>query len=846
MSAPLFGRVGGWSERAVTSLTRSIYASPWLYLLGTLLLTLGLGYEASTLTLKSKLEDLLPTSAPSVQGMQTLKARIGSADSLVITLMSDDFERVKPVLPEIADTLAKSPDMREVRWRQDLSIINENALIIFPTLAQLDEYYDHLTEAIKDAVKGEMQLFDDEPAAAGQPGAPPSDAGKPRAVWAWGELEQNDALSRAGRRFREERTRFKEYFHNAAHTTIGLQTFPVQPSSDLKFSRRIVEETEATVRRIVEARLGPIGDGQVVTRVDIGGSYRSAIEEENSLRGNLLTSVWSSFALLALILILAFRSVRVFFCVMVPLLCGTVWTAGVIGLTVGYLNMITAFIFAVLLGLGIDFGIHYYGRFREEIASGKSALDAMIITQTSAGEAVLNAQLTTTVAFFALALADFRGFSQFGLVAGIGLLLCHGAVVVVMPAVAFAFERVKPLDLMGFKVDRDGETGEIKRGRFVLAGRFGWTVTLALLAAIVITPRFLDFEYDFRKVSARPKESSTYEKVQYGTTTATAPAVIFADTDAEARAYYDQLKAKVDAAPDGRHPRIKDFQSLFGLVPTEQEAKIERVQKLCRKLKRKVGLFEGDALDGANEILAHCAPRVIGVGDMPDWVKSQFTDKTGKVGEFIYVSPRGSVNDGEIALKFREEMLTLQGPDGKTPVISGKPMVWAEVLLQMKTDGQLITVAALVAVLLVLWFFERAWRPVLLVLVPLFTAFGLTMLVMWATGMKLNFFNMLAAPTLIGLGVDGGTHLYHRYRELGPGSIPYILKNTGWNSFLVALTASMGYLSLLNSNHMGLESLGALTLIAIVSNLFTTFVLLPALLQWSEDRAARKAAAAST
>jgi hypothetical protein len=58
------------------------------------------------------------------------------------------------------------------------------------------------------------------------------------------------------------------------------------------------------------------------------------------------------------------------------------------------------------------------------------------------------------------------------------------AVVVVMPAVAFAFERAKPLDLMGFKVDRDGETGEIKRGRFVLAGRFGWTVTLALLAAM--------------------------------------------------------------------------------------------------------------------------------------------------------------------------------------------------------------------------------------------------------------------------------------------------------------------------------------------------------------------------
>ena len=848
MAGSLFGRLGPWSERAVTALMRSIHGSPWLYLLATLLVTLGLTWSASTLSLKSKLEDLLPTSAPSVQGMQTLKERIGSADSLVITLMTDDFDKVRPVLPEIGERLAKHPDMREVRWRQDLSIIDQNALTIFPSLPQLEEYYADLTETIKDAVKGELKLFDDDdpPGQAPAPGAPSSDAPKERYTWSWAELERNDALSRAGRRFREERARFKEYFHNAAYTTIGLQTFPRTPSSDLKFARRIVEEVEGTVRSIVEARLGPIGEGKVVTRVDIGGSYRSAIEEENSLRGNLLTSVWSSFALLALILVLAFRSVRVFFCVMVPLLCGTLWTAGLVGLTVGYLNMITAFIFAVLLGLGIDFGIHYYGRFREEQAAGKSPLDAMIITQVSAGEAVLNAQLTTTVAFFALALADFRGFSQFGLVAGMGLLLCHLAVVVVMPSVAFAFERVKPLSLMGFKVDRDAETGEIGRGRFALGGRFGWTVSIGLLAAMCITPAFIDFEYDFRKVSSRPKESSTYEKVQYGTTTATAPAVIFADDEAEARSYYDQLKAKVDAAPNGRHERIKDFQSLYGLVPTEQEAKIEVVQKLCRKLKRKVGLFEGDQLDGANELLSHCEPRVIGIADMPDWVKTQFTDKTGKVGEFIYVSPRGSVNDGEIALAFREEMLTLKGPDGKVPQISGKPMVWAEVLLQMKTDGQLITVAALIAVLLVLWFFERAWRPVLLVLLPLFTAFGLTMLVMTLLGMKLNFFNMLAAPTLIGLGVDGGTHLYHRYRELGPGSIPYILKNTGWNSFLVALTASMGYLSLLNSNHMGLESLGTLTLVAIASNLFTTFVLLPALLQWSEDRATRKAAAAST
>jgi predicted RND superfamily exporter protein len=842
--------MGKWAADTVRRLTIAIHRSPYLFLLASVLVTAGMALAAGRIALKSNMEDLLPANAPSVKAMQVLRERLGSADSMVVTLMTDDFKAVIAALPEIASAIAAHPDIREVRYRQDVALIERNALVIFPTLPELEQYYTDLTETIKRAVSKRLDLFgeaDPEDTDATAPhGA--SDGGRApgidgRTSFAWGELEQDTALADLGRRFREERGRYREYFYNTQGTTIGLQIFPRQPSSNVDFSRRILADVDRIVASVVASRLGAVGPGEVVERVDVGGSYRTIVDETDAIKGDVWGSIAGSVALLAVLLILAFRSLRVFFCVMVPLLMGSIWTAGLVGLTIGYLNMITAFIFAVLLGLGIDFGIHYYGRFREEMAAGHGPLDAMIITQVSSGEAVLNAQLTTSLAFFALALADFRGFSQFGVVAGAGVILCHLAVVVVLPAVAFIFERWFPLRLLGFTVERD-ETGAIRRGRFPLHGPFGLTLTAALLLAIVVTPAWLAFEYDFRNTSTVKKVNDNFEAIQHGTTQATAPAVIFAGSEAEARAYQEQLEARVDADVAGKG-RIKSFQSLYSLIPTQQAEKRAVVERICRKLRRKVGVFEGDERDGALELLSHCDPTEVTLADLPDWVRAQFSDKTGRVGEFIFVSPRGSVNDGLVALGFREEMLSLKGPDGAPPMVSGKPMVWAEVLIQMKADGQVITLAALAAVLGVLFWFERSVATVLLILVPLFTAFGLVQIVMVLAGIKLNFFNIVAAPTLIGLGVDGGTHIYHRYKELGPGSIPYILRNTGWSSFLVALTASMGYVSLLGAEHRGIKSLGVLTLIAIAANLFTTFVLLPAILQWREDRRARRDAARS-
>ncbi len=829
-------------ERPIRKLVEFIYAHPYGVFLGALLLAVAMGLMAVKvpgrdgpgLELKSSIQDLLPESAPSVQAMHVLESRLGSADMLVVTLMTNDFDRVKKELGAIAEALEAEEDILKVEWKLDIDVINKNALTIFATLDELKDYYDELTDAIREAVSKSLQLFDDDKKEGSK---------SERFTYSWAELEQDDGLSNMGRSFRKERGNYREYFYNRAYTTIGLQVYPTKSSNNLAFCRHILDLTDKVVRREVESRLGPVGEGQVVTRIDLGGGYRSALEQSDQIASDVVSSAGITLFLLSMVMIIWFRSVRAFFCVMVPLLFGTAWTIGLVSISVGYLNLITAFIFAVLLGLGIDFGIHYYGRYREERAAGMVPLEAMVITHLECGEASVLACLTTTFAFFALTLADFKGFSQFGAVAGAGVLLCVLAVMVVFTSLTFIFERIRPLKLKGYKVDRDA-AGDVRRHRFPLGARTALFAVAIALAGMISGVSTIGFEMDFRKLGEKNTGAKKdYEEIQYGTSQATSPAVIFATSEEEARSLYKQLDEKV-RSEKGNHPRIKSFQTLFSLVPDQQEEKAKWVKKICRKLGRKVKLFEGDQRDGADELLSHCNPETFGVDDLPDWVKAKFSDKDGKLGEFIFVSPRGSTNDGEVALGFHKEMMTLKGLDGKAPVVSGKPMIWADVLMAMMKDGLLTGLSALLTVLLLVAVFERNVAGVAMIMMPLTMGLSISAGVMVLFGIKLNFFNMLAIPTMIGMGVDNAIHIYHRHKVLGAGSIGYIVRTTGSSAMLSSITTMIGFASLLTANHLGLNSLGTLTIVGMSATLISSLCLLTAALQWFDDVQERRKKAA--
>ena len=142
-------------------------------------------------------------------------------------------------------------------------------------------------------------------------------------------------------------------------------------------------------------------------------------------------------------------------------------------------------------------------------------------------------------------------------------------------------------------------------------------------------------------------------------------------------------------------------------------------------------------------------------------------------------------------------------------------------------------------VFLVVFLDFRSIKAALFVLAPL--AIGVLWMgaVMFLFGMKLNFFNIVVLPSVIGIGVDNGVHIYHRYSEEGKGSLYYVLKTTGLAITMTTLTTIVGYSGLILANHPGLNSIGDLAVIGISLTFVAAMLVLPSLLQFFEGRNAQ-------
>jgi predicted RND superfamily exporter protein len=158
-------------------------------------------------------------------------------------------------------------------------------------------------------------------------------------------------------------------------------------------------------------------------------------------------------------------------------------------------------------------------------------------------------------------------------------------------------------------------------------------------------------------------------------------------------------------------------------------------------------------------------------------------------------------------------------------------VVFADVLLVMMNDSKVAVLATLIVVFLIVLADFRSVRAALLVLLPLLVGILWMCGGMAILGIKLNLFNMVVFPSIIGLSLDSGVHLYHRYREEGSGSLRKVVLTTGQAVAVGAFTTMLGFGDLILARHPGLQSLGGVALLGLASTLVTALVIFPAALQ---------------
>lgn len=801
--------LGAALERHLADIAKRASGAPKTTLIVLLALAAVSLLGARRLRLDTDLAHLLPEHAQSVRDLDALEQRSGGVGFISIIGEGAPPEALARFADDLAPKIEALDEIRYVDAQRPEPFFRDRGLY-FLELADLTTITDRIEARIawERRQRNPMLMDLDEP----EP-APSLDFSEIEAKYRDRQgLRTDGALLQA-----DDRPEAAHYL-DPVKGRIALLARPMRRATDLSNSAEAI----AAVRRVIDATdLSQYGPN---LSVQLSGRFVKQIAQKQQLQKDLgASSIWS-LALMLLYLAVHFRRLRAVALVILPLVLGLVWTFGFAGVAFGTLNLLTAFIGAILMGLGIDHGIHLLGRFDHERDHGASIPEAIDATFSHTGRAVIVAALTTTVAFFGLGTSDFRAFREFGLIAGVGMIAVVLAYTLCLPAL---------LALWAPRAVRHrAQPHSSALRRLAKAPKRGLVVTgIALLAILINVPR-LSFDYDFAALQDSSLPAFTLDKAVNGILgRSQTPAVVLTDTPDQARATAAALRAAHDAA--GEASTFDFVLTASDLVPGDQAAHhavMIRLRKALRKAKATWMKTEVDRQRlKAIKKMAKAAPFT--GADLPVGVRQTLwgpkADPAKDAGA-VLIYPAISFSDGLAVQAFSDQARGSALPD-PPPAIAGEVMILADVLALIKAEGFSVLALTLGLILACLWALLGRLSVALMALLPAVLTVTALMGLLPLVGLQLNYLNVVMIPVLFGIAVDGAVHLITRAQE--GGELVADLTEVGRNIAGAVLTTALGFGALTLADHPGLFSTGALAILGLALNLLICLVgLTPALM----------------
>jgi len=799
-------------ERWMTWWTRQAIARPFLWL-GVFAVLLAAGLFGTTrLGLSTNLNLLLPQDTESVRVAREASARVGSTDFLIVGIEGPDPERNREVADALVFAMRRDmPELSEVSARVELDFFKRNALLYFD-LDRLERLLAQLKTVVGRSRLKSMGLL------VLPEGEDPEEKKLEDLV------RHSDVRTRVPGELRQSAGQkappgLEGYFASPDGSILAVIARPQMLSVDMATARRLVYQTEALIHLVLQDFPEPR------PKVEVGGGYRNRVAEYDSILDGVTSSLLISFSLIALMVIVFFRSFRPLPLIFLPLILGILVTLGLTrGVAVEKLNIITAFIGGILLGMGIDFGVHLSVRYFHERASAPLE-EALTLTMTASGRALLTAASTTAGALFLLFFSNFRGFWEFGLIAGTGVLLTMLSFFFFFPVFAALLERLftlRPQKAWDWRFTALGDPRRAPRRSLLVLGLF--VIVSALFIPWGLSR--LEFEVNFRRLSGNPSTSVQYGKAMGDRASPTVMLCDTAEDCARLTAHWDrQLQG------DLHHPDLRDMNSLHLFIPADQEKKLAVLEQIREQLTRVEDWADEGLRKKINHYLQYVPTAPIGPSDLPEWIRLRFTESGGELGRFLYIYPaRETWNAGEAAqLKRaigRVDLEPLGGAPGATARAASSSFILVDILDVVRSEGVFILFAALGMVFLMLLADFRRFSSAVIVILPLIGALAWIAALLPLLGQRLGLYNMVVLSTIIGTGIDSSVYLYHAGREYPDDPRPAFFR-TGQAVCMATLTTLVGFAGMMWVRHGGLSSIGRLATLGLSATLLCALILVP-------------------
>jgi predicted RND superfamily exporter protein len=167
---------------------------------------------------------------------------------------------------------------------------------------------------------------------------------------------------------------------------------------------------------------------------------------------------------------------------------------------------------------------------------------------------------------------------------------------------------------------------------------------------------------------------------------------------------------------------------------------------------------------------------------------------------------------------------------------TGMPPVFRALIEIIGRDGRNAALFTLVVVFVLLTIDFRKPGHALMAMIPLVAGMAWMVGLMHLVGRKLDVMNLMALPLILGIGIDYGVHVIHRWRREGVNSVRTVYASTGKAILLTSLTTMLAFGSMSFSIWRGYGSLGVALVIGVGACFLTTVVFLSGIIGWLERK----------
>ncbi|NKB37584.1 MAG: MMPL family transporter [Gammaproteobacteria bacterium] len=613
-------------------------------------------------------------------------------------------------------------------------------------------------------------------------------------------------------------------------------------------------------------------------KLRLSGSAALSHEDLLSVTRGTEIAMILAFSMVSIIMLVGLGSLRLVVATLLTLVFGLILTAAFATATVGKLNLISVAFAVLYIGLGVDFAIHYCLRYRELRYSGHDNLRAIQESSMNIGSSLFLCAATTATGFFAFMPTDYDGVAELGWISGGGMFISLIVTLTLLPALL----NLMPLPESNKSVKR--KSNRRFDWLFTLPFTHAGKIKLATLLTVCILLGFItqvEFDYNTLNLQDQSNESvKVYQSLLADSDTSPWTGIILGSSKEESKELVDKfsqlplvrklvwLDDFIPEDQDNKLSIIEEMDLLLGDLTSASDTRQlndqQRLQILLQFSKRlqqspltqsdplllelqqnladfvslnqqtnsdslakKLARFEGSLLASLpgrlNTLSASLNADYINYNNLPDELTERWVNRDNE-RFLIEIYPAENIQDNAAMRRF---VTQLQAADSR---VVGSPIINIEASDAVIKAFQQAFTYALIVITLFLLVLLRHKRDAFYIVSALLTAAILTGGLSVVFDLPLNFANVIALPLILGIGVDSGIHILHRFRTAMPSDLG-LLGTSSARAVVVSSMTTMGSIgNLAFSPQLGTASMGKLLTIGVAMTLICMLFILPSML----------------